>query len=99
MGRRTLSQDSQEISRRINLLWKATKDGLGLTQTKAANQLGLTQSAFNQILSGSIAVNSVMVLGITSLLNADLRKLCEGLKEYEHLNKIRPVVMKLCQVP
>lgn len=97
MGTRKLSQDSQEISRRINLLWKATKDGLGLTQTKAANQLGLSQSAFNQILSGSIAVNSVMVLGITSLLNADLQKLCEGLKEYEHLNKIRPVVG--CMLP
>ena len=72
-------------------MWNATKDGLGLTQAQAAQRLGMSQSAFSQILSGTVAVNSVMALNITALLGADLQKLCAGLDEYEHLVKIRPV--------
>jgi len=96
--KRNLSQDSLEISRRINILWRTTKKGLGLTQVQAAKKLGMSQSAFSQIMSGTVAVNSVMVLNITALLNADLSKLCKGLKEFEHLVRIRPVIGSMLPV-
>lgn len=44
-------------ARRLKELWKHRASGLGLTQTKMAEELGITQGAVSQYLNGRIPMN------------------------------------------
>ncbi|MDT3530255.1 XRE family transcriptional regulator [Stenotrophomonas pavanii] len=44
-------------ARRLKELWKHRASGLGLTQTKMAEELGITQGAVSQYLNGRIPLN------------------------------------------
>ena len=89
--KRTLSDDTLEMSRRITNVWKANKSGLGLTQQKAADQIGVTQPMFSQMLNGAVSINPMMALSVAALLRCDIGVLCEGLEEYKLLLAMRPV--------
>jgi len=90
--KRSISNDSLEMSRRITNVWRANKNksGIDLTQQKAAVQLGVTQPMFSQMLNGTVAINPMMVLSVASLLRCDLGALVEGLNEYKILHAVSP---------
>ena len=90
--KRSISSDSLEMSQRISNVWKLNKNknGLDLTQQKAAVQLGMTQPMFSQMLNGTVSINPMMVLGVAALLRCDLGALVEGLREYKILYAVSP---------
>ena len=94
---RIISADSIEMSKRINNEWRRYKNGkLGseLTQKNAAEQIGVSQPMFNQMLSGAVSINPMMVLSVSALLRCDLGALVAGLKEYKLLNAVSPTIGK-----
>lgn len=90
--KRSISNDSLEMSRRITNLWRANKNksGIDLTQQKAAVRLGVTQPMFSQMLNGTVSINPMMVLSVASLLRCDLGALVGGLQEYKILHAVSP---------
>ena len=92
---RIISADSIEMSRRINNEWRKYKNGkLGpdLTQKNAADQIGVSQPMFNQMLSGAVSINPMMVLSVSALLRCDLGALVAELEEYKLLNAVSPTM-------
>lgn len=92
---RLISKDSLEMSRRINNEWRKYKNGkLGpdLTQKNAADQIGVSQPMFNQMLSGAVSINPMMVLSVSALLRCDLGALVAELEEYKLLNAVSPTM-------
>lgn len=92
---RLISADSLEMSRRINNEWRKYKNGkLGsdLTQKNAADQIGVSQPMFNQMLSGAVSINPMMVLSVSALLRCDLGALVAELEEYKLLNAVSPTM-------
>lgn len=93
--KRSISNDSVEMSRRVNNAWNVYKRsnlGSALTQKNAADQIGVSQPMFNQMLSGAVAINPMMVLSVAALLRCDLGALVAGLEEYKLLNAVSPVM-------
>lgn len=72
MVTRIITKRDEENARRLNAIWEAKKKNLGLTQTKAAAQLGFRhQSTVSQYLNCVIALNTDVVLKFAKLLEVD----------------------------
>ena len=66
---RPLSEEDKIAASNLREVWALRKNLLGLTQEKAAEQLGYaTQSAVSQYLRGDIALNTEAVLKFAKLL-------------------------------
>lgn len=80
--RSAISQEQQQIAARLKSLWLQHKKELQLTQTTAAETLGITQGSFTQFINCHIAVNTDFVLGMCRLLGVDP---CDVHKRYGDL--------------
>lgn len=70
MKRKPLSQADQAAAANLRRLWEEKKSGLGLTQEKAAEEMGFkTQAAVSHYLSGYTPLNTDAVLKFAALLN------------------------------
>ncbi|MFO1434179.1 MAG: helix-turn-helix domain-containing protein [Candidatus Competibacteraceae bacterium] len=68
MKRRQLTIQQAESARFLLQIWNERKVQLGLTQKKAADMLGITQSAIGQYLHGIIPLNTDTVIKFARLL-------------------------------
>lgn len=69
MKKRNLSDSEQKECAALKKIYEERKAEIGLTQQKAANSLGMTQSAVNHYLNGTNALNAVVASGFAKLLN------------------------------
>lgn len=60
----------QEALRKVRLEWQLYKDRTGSSQTKAAQALGMNQSAFSQYLQGKIPLNTDFISKFCAMTGA-----------------------------
>ena len=76
MVERVLSQAEKDDAKRLKLLWQSKKDDLGLSQVKAAKELGYhSQGAISQYLNGKVAMNFHAVAKFAKLLRVDVQEI------------------------
>jgi transcriptional regulator with XRE-family HTH domain len=73
---RVLNQTEIDDAKRLKTLWQNKKDELGLSQVKAAKELGYhSQGAISQYLNGKVAMNFHAVAKFAKLLRVDVQEI------------------------
>lgn len=73
---RVLTQTEIDDAKRLKLLWQNKKDELGLSQVRAAKELGYhSQGAISQYLNGKVAMNFHAVAKFAKLLRVDVQEI------------------------
>jgi plasmid maintenance system antidote protein VapI len=67
-GKRRIFQRDELIAQKLKRLWELKKSDLDLTQEDAAENLGITQSAFSQMLNCKMVIHTDMILKIALML-------------------------------
>jgi len=62
--RRTITQRDKTISRKLKSLWDTKKRVLELSQQEMADRLGITQSAFSQMLHARMVITTDQIIKI-----------------------------------
>lgn len=76
MADRVLSPTEIADAKRLRLLWQSKKEELGLSQVKAAKELGYhSQGAISQYLNGKVAMNFHAVAKFAKLLRVDVQEI------------------------
>lgn len=88
-------QEVHELSNRIRLRWNNYQDSTGVTQTAMSKQLGVSQGAFAQFLSGITPISNEMLMRMAKIMSFDVRNVVQGLNYYEsffrHVRFTNPV--------
>ena len=63
--RRTITQRDKTISKKLSDLWKVKKETLELSQQDMADKLGITQSAFSQMLHARMVITTDQIIKIS----------------------------------
>lgn len=63
--KRTITQRDKTISKKLNDLWKVKKETLELSQQDMAEKLGITQSAFSQMLHARMVITTDQIIKIS----------------------------------
>lgn len=87
----------KKLAARLKYEWLKYKDEEKTTQTEFARKLGVTQSAFNQFLSGTCPISNEMILIMCRELNVDPQKMVVGLPFFEPFfkNVVSPRVVTI----
>jgi hypothetical protein len=67
--RKALTNYERKLAERVKRIWLRKKNDLGLSQERAAEQIGLTQGGLNHLLNGRRPINIEMVLKFSALLD------------------------------
>lgn len=73
----------EKLAKRLKAEWLSYKDKEKVTQTDFAARLGVTQSAFNQFISGACPINNEMILIMCKELGVEPRSMVKGLSFFE----------------
>ena len=73
----------EKLAKRLKAAWLSFKDKEKVTQTEFAERLGITQSAFNQFISGACPINNEMILMMCKELGVDPHVMVKGLSFFE----------------
>lgn len=68
-----VSPEKKAVAERLRQVWTRKKGDLGLTQTRIAEKLDMSQSAFSQYLHGYVPTNTDLITRIASILDVDPR--------------------------
>ncbi|QBX68684.1 LexA family protein [Serratia quinivorans] len=79
MKKKPLSQEQIDDSKRLKALYDAKKKDLGLSQELVASEIGISQSAVAQILSGKNALNLKRASEFAKLLGVSVSDFSPGL--------------------
>lgn len=94
MAKRKLTPAEQEAARRLLQLWNAKKQGLGLTQAKAAEAFDFaSHTAIYQYLHGLIPMGTDAVIKFARLLNVEAKEIRPDLAE--KFDVLTPVLANL----
>jgi len=63
--RRTITQKDRTISKKLRDLWEVKKETLELSQQDMAEKLGITQSAFSQMLHARMVITTDQIIKIS----------------------------------
>ncbi|MDN3986343.1 XRE family transcriptional regulator [Zwartia vadi] len=75
-GRSPLTYQEIEDAKRLKKLWQDKKDELGLSQVRAAKELGFnSQSSISQYLNGKVALSFFAVSKFAKILRVNLREI------------------------
>lgn len=73
----------EKLAKRLKAEWLSFKDKEKVTQTEFAAKLGITQSAFNQFISGACPINNEMILMMCKELGVNPQSMVKGLSFFE----------------
>ena len=73
----------EKLASRMKNEWLRHKEEQKTTQTKFAAKLGVTQSAFNQFISGTCPIRNEMILIMCREMNVDPQKMVAGLPFFQ----------------
>jgi len=73
----------EKLASRMKNEWLRHKEEQKTTQTKFAAKLGVTQSAFNQFISGTCPMSNEMILIMCREMNVDPQKMVAGVPFFE----------------
>lgn len=79
--KRTLTPEATRAATRLNAVFLQRKSETGLSQQKAADQLGWTQGAVHQYLTGKTPLNAAALKRLCTLLDADPESIYPELME------------------
>lgn len=73
----------ERLAKRLKREWLAFKDSEKVTQTIAAEHLGISQAAFAQFLSGACPISNVQLVAICKYMKISPIKLVAGIEFFE----------------
>jgi transcriptional regulator with XRE-family HTH domain len=73
----------EKLAKRLKAEWLSYKEKEKVTQTEFASRLGVTQSAFNQFISGACPINNEMILMLCHQLGVEPKTMVKGLSFFE----------------
>ena len=87
----------EKLAGRLKHEWLRHKDEEKTTQTEFAAKLGVTQSAFNQFISGTCPISNEMILIMCREMSVDPQKMVAGLPFFEPFfkNVVSPRVVTI----
>ena len=97
MERRDLTADERKFTDYVKRIWDSKRRDLDLTQTTAADKLGIKQGAINQLLNGKIPITATRAVEFSVLLNEPLFKQHPILKK--QLNTIGRFTIQEVTIP
>ncbi len=72
---RRITENDEKIARRLKTLWDNKKAEFDLNQEEAAEILGITQSAYSQMLGCKMVIHTDMILKIAMMLEVTPTKI------------------------
>lgn len=93
--KRTITAEDLEASRKLRAIWDSKQKTLGLNQDEAADKIGVSQSAFSQMLRGKMAIPTEAAMRLAVLLGVhvgdfrpDLISLVDGASKRSPLDQV-----------
>lgn len=79
MSRRELTEEESKRASNLKRVWEEKRGELGLTQTSAADALGVTQGAVGQYINGRIPLNDGAAMQFAKLLKVHISQISNQL--------------------